>query len=162
MHPLPSHVGRPHRSPHERRDPASMTVAELLVAVLGPSREPVCAELAAIYGGLRRLAGVHPAELRERGLSRERLAADLPALRRSRCARSSTPDGSCGWLAITSALGLPDPYISSVLNRYRSHCGAERPSGDSGRDCATMSDALPHEEERTHLPAGGAGDRPAS
>lgn len=56
-------------SPRRQRDPVTMTVAELLVAVLGPSREPLCAELAATYGGLRRLAGVHPAELRDRGLT---------------------------------------------------------------------------------------------
>jgi DNA repair protein RadC len=62
-----------------------MTVAELLVAVLGPAREPVCAELAATYGSFRRLAGVHPAELRERGISKgvlDRLSAVFEIARR--------------------------------------------------------------------------------
>jgi DNA repair protein RadC len=52
-----------------RRDPAAMTATELLVAILGPSHVPVCAELAATYATFRTLAKVHPADLRDHGLT---------------------------------------------------------------------------------------------
>jgi len=52
-----------------RRDPAGMTTKELLVVVLGRSRESICAELAATYATFRTLAKVHPADLRDHGLT---------------------------------------------------------------------------------------------
>ena len=52
-----------------RPDPTAMTLTELLVLILGPSREPICAEIAATYRRLRPLANAHQAELRERGLT---------------------------------------------------------------------------------------------
>lgn len=84
--PTPSAQRRPSPSPAAaRRDPAAMTNTELLVAVLGPSREAICAELAATYPTFRTLAGVHPADLRDHGLTSgaiDRLGAVFEIARR--------------------------------------------------------------------------------
>ena len=75
----------PQRRPAGRRDPAAMTVPELLVAVLGHHAEPICAELAATYGTVRTLATVHPADLRDHGLTNgaiEKLVAIFEIARR--------------------------------------------------------------------------------
>lgn len=71
--------------PYSRRDPATMSVKELLVSILGPAREPICAELAVDYGSFRRLSAVHPAEFRDRGLATaaiDKLAALFEIARR--------------------------------------------------------------------------------
>jgi DNA repair protein RadC len=78
-----------------RRDPPSLRLArkaasemldvELLTVLLGPSQEALCARLKATYGTLRSIARVHPADLRETGLTRagvERLSAIFEIARR--------------------------------------------------------------------------------
>ena len=51
-----------------RSDPVVLPTEKLLATLLGPAAERVCEELTEAYGGLRRLAAIHPLELRERGL----------------------------------------------------------------------------------------------
>lgn len=51
-----------------RSDPVALPTEKLLATLLGPAAERVCEELTEAYGGLRRLAAIHPLELRERGL----------------------------------------------------------------------------------------------
>jgi len=58
--------GERHR---RRRDAQTLTTAELLSAIIGTRSEAVCESLAETYGSSRNLGAVHPAELREQGLS---------------------------------------------------------------------------------------------
>lgn len=65
--PTSRSAARPHLSLSHTA--AEMSDLELLIALLGISSEPICAELAAAYGSFHKLAGVHPAALRDHGLS---------------------------------------------------------------------------------------------
>jgi DNA repair protein RadC len=51
-----------------RSDPVALSTEKLLATLLGPAAEQVCEQLTETYGGLRRLAAIHPHELREHGL----------------------------------------------------------------------------------------------
>lgn len=65
-----SPAARPEKKkPQTYREPSEMTATELLANVLGATLEPICAELAETYGDFRSLAGAHPADLRDRGLT---------------------------------------------------------------------------------------------
>jgi DNA repair protein RadC len=51
-----------------RSDPRSRSDAELLTTIVGVGHGAVCARLRDVYGDLRRLAAIHPADLRDHGL----------------------------------------------------------------------------------------------
>ncbi len=67
------------------RDPRTLSNGDLLALLLRPKDRPHCPKLSAKYDSLRELAGVHPAELAEHGLttdSIERISAVFEVARR--------------------------------------------------------------------------------
>jgi DNA repair protein RadC len=68
-----------------RKEPPAMTDGELLAAILGSSHETACARAIETCTDLRTLAGAHPADLRQHGLTTgavEKLAAVFEIARR--------------------------------------------------------------------------------
>jgi DNA repair protein RadC len=55
-------------------EPARATTTQLLATLLGPATLPLCRRLLAEHDGLRRMARVFPAELRERGFNRSQIS----------------------------------------------------------------------------------------
>jgi len=67
------------------KDPATLSVDELLALLLGPASTKACREITTNYPNLRSLAAAHPADLREHGLRTgaiERLSAVFEIARR--------------------------------------------------------------------------------